>query len=368
MMMMMMMNNDASIILIIRNIISNGWDLILLSLPPIYVLLATTALASRYVPLLSGLASHGKTSAIQSVGTTTTTTTTKNKDILTSEWLWISKSYFSHFYTIGIISWMIVFIMSTLNHQADEYSTNENNNNEAIYIAQTLLLIHLIRRCYESYCIQKSNTSASKMHILGYLLGVGHYLVLPFVFFDCPPPPPFSTNTTEVSQPRSQKQDYSWLHIVLLFVTTIFNLYFQKEQYQHHLILASMRQHKTPRNKKNDDICNPSNYTIPPKIRWFRYVFCPHYLAEILIYVTWAIQFEISSSMSSSSQQQQPENNNFVLSLLQSASQKRHWFLLIWVTTNLTISALKSLEWYRSKFATEDLLDKNRTAIIPGWI
>jgi 3-oxo-5-alpha-steroid 4-dehydrogenase 3 len=295
--------------------VEDGLSLALNLLSPAYVLLSVSVLVSRHVKLLSRLASHGKTR------TTTFTPTRTNK-----LGFWISKRYFGHFYIVGLASWASLRLLV--------YRILNNEYAQSFCLADALLLVHLIRRCYESYHIQKPSAS-SKMHFLGYLLGVGHYLVLPLVSlrFEAVDPP---TRTT------SQKT----LAISSLLLG-VANLVFQNEQFQHHRILASLRQ--------DGKASSTKTYSVPPRKRWFYYILSPHYLAEILIYLTWALLLDLDRQ-----QQGIDQDDNLFIS---TAARKRHWFLFVWVTTNLTVSSLNSFDWYSSQYTTTSL--GHRTALIP---
>jgi hypothetical protein len=117
------------------------------------------------------------------------------------------------------------------------------------------------------------------------------------------------------------------LYVIICFIVglaMIINLWLQYEQYKHHVILANIRRRSqqqqlvdtviTKTKEKRDDYrndeddedegCNSNNkqrrthtctrYSFPPYQRWFRYVLCPHYLAEILLYLTFAIILELT--------------------------------------------------------------------------
>ncbi|MGK3747490.1 MAG: hypothetical protein ACI90V_014354, partial [Bacillariaceae sp.] len=130
-----------------------------------------------------------------------------------------------------------------------------------------------------------------------------------------------------------------------------------------------------------DEGCNSNNkqrrthtctrYSFPPYQRWFRYVLCPHYLAEILLYLTFAIILELTIIQHENNdhadhsyyyyQQQQQisskkyNNNNTIshmLFLFLLGRRYRHWTLFLWVVINLTVSALNSYDWYHHSATT----------------
>jgi len=193
-------------------------------LSPGYILLSLVAIMSRYNNVLKMLSSHGKTST---TGTTTTTTSTKRMlthssfwfSFSSSRWFWISKRCFVHFYLTGLSSTAIVCYCYYYNNNNNSSkfikndeggdtnngtgrANDENENGNRIIIRQSsmlsllmmsriimivaiiLLAVHLFRRSYECLFVQQYHKESSKMHIAGYALGLGYYLVLPLVFLD----------------------------------------------------------------------------------------------------------------------------------------------------------------------------------------
>jgi 3-oxo-5-alpha-steroid 4-dehydrogenase 3 len=81
---------------------------------------------------------------------------------------------------------------------------------------------------------------------------------------------------------------------------------------------------------------------------WFEWVTCPHYFAEILIYVAFAVLLELEQHGS-------PQNRLWL--------RLRPVLLVVWVVTNLTLSAWQSHEWYVQHVA--DYARLGRSAIVP---
>jgi 3-oxo-5-alpha-steroid 4-dehydrogenase 3 len=244
-------------------------------LAPIYIMLSLTAIVSRFIPLLKSLSEHGKTLKI------------KSSQI---QFLWISKRNFRHFYFVGLFSLTTLFGL----YSYPRYPS----------CAETTVAAHLLRRTYECIYVHHYGPT-SKMHIAGWLLGMGHYLILPFVFVG----------------------RHSTRRISLISVSIVIaNTWFQYEQYQHHLLLAGLRRRKG----------GPS-HPLPPPIRWFRSILCPHYLAEILLYFTWALMLHEQDLVVGSK------------SMIDIGIHYRHWFLFLWVATNLTVSSLNNYEWYKAR-------------------
>jgi hypothetical protein len=80
-------------------------------------------------------------------------------------------------------------------------------------------------------------------------------------------------------------------------------------------------------------------------------VTCPHYLAEILVYVSFCALLSLERQQQ---QQHQPPHEN----------NQRHVMVLVWVTSNLTMSALINHKWYQTHLPTTAI--QGRKAIFPG--
>jgi hypothetical protein len=133
-------------------------------------------------------------------------------------------------------------------------------------------------------------------------------------------------------------------------------LFAQYQQYRHHLILANVRRRPsdgaaTAATEYKD---KPQRYVLP-KEGWFTIVTCPHYLAEILVYVSfvWILWME----------QSQP--NVSPVSSVWYFVFYRPVLVLVWVTSNLTMSALINHQWYVQNCTPDEM--KGRKAIFP-WI
>ena len=99
-----------------------------------------------------------------------------------------------------------------------------------------------------------------------------------------------------------------------------------KHQLEAHKIFASMKRK------------SPESHSVPHG-DWFKYVSCPHYLAEILIYLS--------------------------LLMILGFKHKTACLIFAWVLTNQIIAGLMSHMWYRKKFKN---YPTNRKAVIPFLI
>lgn len=381
--------NFRGVVFDVRTIVSIVTHL----LAPAYTLLSVVVILSRYNSVLKLLSSHGKTCINHSgTGTTAERTTASSPS-----WCWISKRYFAHFYLIGLVS-----IAAATNFQWNSMDKNEFDHLRSSTSATTtavtfrtyavfLLVIHLLRRAYECIYVQQYRRGSSKMHIAGYGLGLGYYLILPLVFWEFGRDVSVS-NAVEGSIGKihddspslflsniSLRTKNEMFRKTFLVVVISFNLWMQYEQHAHHDILAGMRRvvvTKKPRKVGEDDKVSDGsrdvdhcNYSLPPPRRWFRYVLSPHYLAEILLYLSFAILLETAARYSpdvlkdfdilcanATDGLNAPSRQSFhfrrITSLLSLGRRHRHWALLVWVATNLVVSALNSYDWYLAIYKT----------------
>jgi 3-oxo-5-alpha-steroid 4-dehydrogenase 3 len=158
------------------------------------------------------------------------------------------------------------------------------------------------------------------MHLAGYALGMIHYLLLPLVFMD------------PVCDDLLAKHSLDW-RIAILGTCTC--LWAQYQQYRHHCLLARLR-------FSRDAVDTELDYNIPTK-GWFRVISCPHYLAEIFIYISFALV--LCSDKSHGLRHYQPVT------------------LVVWVASNLSVSAIRSHDWYLLQFP--DYAALQRKAIFP---
>lgn len=287
-----------------KNFLHSGAVLLL---APTYSILSIAAVMSRKNALLKSMASHGKTRKISS-----------------NRWLEIHvpKRYFGHFYVVGLLSAAGVFYLA--------------GEVQWLSSSQLLLFAHLSRRAYECWYIHRFQPHGT-MHFAGYLLGVGHYGILPLVF---------------VGRSRGS------VPFALNALCCTGNLWVQYEQHMHHKILAGLRPIGSA--AKNQDTA----YRLPPKQRWFRWSLSPHYLAEIILYASWAILLSCEPSWSIELSRwysfHLPAGSVRALELL---ATQRHWFLFLWVLTNLSVSSLNNRDWYRQKCP-----GLSQAALFPWWL
>ena len=300
--------NDHSILLLLHHAVG-----------PIYIMLTAAALLSIISPALNELSSHGKT-RFGSIGkchgkNNYDSDTNRSRYqrlwdfLLHSKYLFANKGRFIDFYAVGSIITTITILLNF--NWSGIHTTTKSKNDHRRLLPAYILLIHLVRRFCECLWVQKS-VSTSTMHFAGYLLGVIHYLFLPFVFI-----------------PDQEQEQDSGSNVVKSFMVFMGCLFFQYQQHRHHVILGNLR--------PNTSTGGINSYQIP-KGGWFEFVSCPHYLAEIMVYFMLAILIQLQTDTAT----MQDEENG----MLSRIHAQKHWIVLVWVSTNLSISAERTHVWY----------------------
>lgn len=306
---------------------------------------------SAVVPSIKELAAHGKTRLgnNSNKATTANTTATLWNTLVNGDFWMVKKKNFRHFYVMGILVLTATLYLATILREKTSFSS-------LLVASSVLLYIHLFRRLYECTFVHKWKDT-SVMHIAGYLVGAIHYVWLPMVFVRLPCEAclrdmwnigqPSSTGTSSFLDAILFHQ-YStgplWIENRTLpsvwwrLPPILLCLFGQYQQHVHHVILADMRKPSSD-NSNNKGKPVGSSYSLPSR-GWFRYVTCPHYFAEVLVYVSFAILLA----------QEQVQGN-------------RHFVVLFWVASNLTLSALTNLKWYKDNLPAEIM--KGRKAIFP---
>ncbi|KAI3648034.1 hypothetical protein MP228_008255 [Amoeboaphelidium protococcarum] len=159
----------------------------------------------------------------------------------------VPKSWFIHFYIVGILCNMACLLY---------------NGNNRLSFVQSLFMLHLVRRVIECYAFQINSGQASsgrrsQMLIIHYFIGISFYMVTSLVF-----------------QTRSYgTSSTTFLNVIALILFTGG----QFIQFQAHSHLASLQK-----------------YTVPMK-SWFKYSSNPHYLAEIMIFTAFLLFFQFDA-------------------------------------------------------------------------
>jgi 3-oxo-5-alpha-steroid 4-dehydrogenase 3 len=323
-----------------------------LSVAPIYLCLGLIAMSSVMIKPLQQLAAHGKTkegrngSAASEVGACKPTTQGNIRRIFLQAWncllRWnIPKKCFLHFYLVGLGSTSVISIYISCIYGTDLIQCLEYER----MIALGLLLVHLIRRCYECLCVH-AWTSNSTMHLFGYLLGLLHYALLPLVFI--PSSDLYHVHHTRVVSGTTTQGTLWEKRLVIALGALMLGLVGQYEQHLHHVILANLRKKANQMTIANQESSKSSgkiqgNHYAIPNGRGFNYVSCPHYLAEICIYVSFYLLLGHNHT-----------NGLQCQSIVELLQMHQATILLFWVTVNLTISAQGSHQWYNRQTRLQD--------------
>jgi len=322
----------------------------------IYLILTLAALLSIISPVLQSISSHGKTRTL-----TRTINNTQHEHkkfihqrllyfVLSSPRLTINKCRFIDFYTIGIITTTSRLAHTTITYYYDTDITYIVNKQQLV--VPILLLIHLFRRYCECKWVQKSTSSTSCMHLAGYLLGILHYICLPFILIPhhtlliC-------TNDDEYKDSNGAKPFDIQQSTLLEIFSIIGCLYFQYQQYRHHVLLANLRR----KTKKTE---TKLSYLIPVG-GWFEHISCPHYFSEIMIYVVFSLL--VHGNTTDLTEQWNDTQSIMFGDAIATLHMYKHWILLLWVTTNLSISANRNHQWYINNF--REAYPQHRKRLIP---
>ena len=224
----------------------------------------------------------------------------------------VPKRYFRHMYWTGLASTLIIVLLVKYGH----YKINK----DTIFII-FLFFLHVLRRLWECYYMTLYQNSS--MHIMGYLVGIIHYIISPLCILTI-----------------SNCKEYQRVTIIAvvkkLISITIFTCGTYIQYHSHHTFYK-LKERKIeiknePQYEKNYSHSLPTGFL-------FNYICCPHYFGEILIYFSFCIfTSEISMSMI---------------------------LLVVWVQSNLSVVALQNLKWYKNKFGRDPNFPKSWKSVIP---
>ena len=272
------------------------------------------------------------------------------------QWMMVPKKRFGDFYVCGLVALTATFLVSTF--MGEKYKKDR-----PVFSGSLLALyyLHLLRRLYECWCVHQWR-EASQMHLAGYLVGIVHYVWLPFVFVHFPPgccdknseDDRLAAEAEVMPEPiPTEHLSFSWWFEICSLPPIILGVWGQYQQHLHHVLLARLRTNS----KAEEAAATTSIRQQTPPYRlpaggWFSYVTCPHYLAEILVYVSFALLVELMQQI----QQQQLPGSYW-------PRDGRHWVMLLWVISNLTLSARINYQWYQENLPASAM--KGRKAIFP---
>ncbi|XP_064005361.1 LOW QUALITY PROTEIN: polyprenol reductase [Pogoniulus pusillus] len=245
--------------------------------------------------------------------------------------LQLPKRWFTHFYVVSVLwnGFLLVrlfqaeFLRGSLpswiqhmQHTLGRDSQSEDMDSEhcSVLLALLLLWLHSCRRLAE--CLWTSVFSDGVIHILQYCFGLGYYIGLGSTLL-CQLP-------ASTGKGKELSVHVCWYHVVGVTMYTWASLH----QHRCLVILAKLRR------SKSGSVVSLSHSV--PYGDWFERVSCPHYLAELLIYISLAI----------------------VLGL----HNVTWWCVVMYVVFNQALAAALCHEFYQENFSS---YPKHRKAFIP---
>eukprot|EP00079_Xenopus_tropicalis_P026851 XP_012820873.1 PREDICTED: polyprenol reductase isoform X1 [Xenopus tropicalis] len=248
------------------------------------------------------------------------------------QWFDIPKRCFWHFYCVsliwnGCLLWILLRLLlqsvpvpewlQLVLHFLHAGSEPQILDRElSVILALALLWLHSLRRLLE--CLFVSVFSNGVIHLVQYCFGLGYYFLIGItVLTYCP------LDRRTVSTDNLLTQCH-WYHILGLALYIWASLH----QYRCHCILAGLRK------SASGNVIN-LNHSVPCG-DWFERVSCPHYFAELLIYVSIAVVFGLLNTI--------------------------WWLVVLYVLLNQALAALLCHEFYHEKFDTYPI---HRKAFIP---
>ncbi|EDO42263.1 predicted protein [Nematostella vectensis] len=242
--------------------------------------------------------------------------------------LHVPKRWFTHFYLVGLL-WCIFLCWDTCvfcHHGSDASWVVKHlyflsapgdpwmDDITSLAVTLGMFFIQVLRRLLE--CLFMSNMTGN-IHVLHYVAGILFYilvglsLVLPY----------FISPQGKCLVPPYSLQHPKWFHLpsLVLFTWSSFH------QFKCHHIFYKLR----------DDSQLTSIHKVPYG-DWFTFVSSPHYLAEILIYMSFI--------------------------MVHGGRNPYTWLMLGFVVQNLCLGATANHHWYKAKFKS---YPKSRYRIFP---
>ena len=333
----------------------------------IFLSLSTFAAAVPFIPILQIISRHGKRNPLEAAQEYQKKTARASNATILS----VPKSLFVHMYAVGIVIGAICFSMAAVFAETKMKGLTSNKYMSSVSFQGTLMFeVHCMRRLLE--CLYITAYGSSSMDVSAYLAGIFHYVFTPTCIL--------------CSLLYHDSQDFNNRNAALWIFPRLFSLLLytigSASQFRCHRILFNMKRSskdlikldsinpKSTGDVKYFPLDNPevssgsvsksrsgtvnnvpapsdppivhhaikSVYSFPVGFG-FDSVACPHYTAEIIIYISFCML------------------SPFSFPLL---------CLLLWVVTNLSVVADSQFLWYHKKFPKELSLKKEWKRLIPG--
>ncbi|TPX62465.1 hypothetical protein SpCBS45565_g07007 [Spizellomyces sp. 'palustris'] len=187
-----------------------------------------------------------------------------------------------------------------------------------------MIIIQMIRRLYE--CSFVAKPSSARMHAAHYVVGLLYYLVTPI-----------AVSIEGWSAVEDRGQSGILLHItanlcIRHILALLLFVWASVQQYKVHVHLASLR----PAIPSPGAVSPTPSYNLP-RGEWFNYVACPHYLFELVIYISFGALTRW-------------RNLTCILNV-------------VWVVVDLGVAADQQWKWYKHRFG--DKLPKGWKRVVP---
>ncbi|XP_068134676.1 polyprenol reductase [Hyperolius riggenbachi] len=244
----------------------------------------------------------------------------------------LPKRWFSHFYYLSVIwngalLWLVcrtllsgahmpVWLESLLYLFNKEPHQKTSGEELSTILALSLIWLHSLGRLAE--CRYVSVFSSGVINLAQYCLGIGFYIFIGITLLDHPQ---LDVKTVTISDLASQLH---WYHVMGMLVFCWASVH----QHRCLVILASLRKNKSGK------VVSLTHAV--PRGDWFEMVSCPHYFAELLIYISVAMMFGFAHTT--------------------------WWLVVLFVLFNQSGAAVLCHEFYHEKF--EDY-PAHRKALIP---
>ncbi|XP_029443387.1 polyprenol reductase isoform X2 [Rhinatrema bivittatum] len=240
----------------------------------------------------------------------------------------LPKRWFSHFYFVSVV-WngflllllgrMLFFrvplptrlqaVLSTLN----EATTYQNMGDElSAFLVLELLWLHSVRRLME--CLFLSVFSPGVIHFVQYCFGLGYYIIIGLTIL----------SQVSLDAWTNLLEQARWHQVLGILIY----IWASCHQFKCHVILASLRK------SESGEVVNLDHSV--PYGDWFESVSCPHYFAELVIYVGMSVTF--------------------------GGWNLTWWLVVMYVLFNQALAAVLCHEFYQKNFVS---YPKHRKALIP---
>lgn len=218
----------------------------------------------------------------------------------------VPKSYFTHFYITGMIVSLCLLA---------------SNDKSDVSMPLCLFLLHVSRRLYE--CLSITIYGDSKIHLAGYVVGILHYVLVPI-----------SIDHINVNYNKPANALTLASSIIVFIIANILQF-----RFHYILFLAKIKMKSNHHSISGTSGKDKHKYPLPEGIG-FDSVCCPHYTAEIIIYLSlWVMDM-----------------HNFTAVLV-----------FLWVVANLSVVANLQFQWYKQQYGHELMVKRKQwKRLIPG--